>query len=73
MDAVLDAVNKTGFLLMASLEPVPVDAIMCVFLALACFVWIENVRAFARKSRQQRRAREEKRVGFEEGAYGKAD
>ena len=65
MDTVLDAVNETGFFLMTSLEPLPVDAVMCVFLALACFVWFENMRAFARKSRQQRRAREATRVEFE--------
>lgn len=58
MDTLVDAVNTTGEMLLTALEPLPVDAVMLVFLGLACWVWYENLRAFARKSRQQRRARE---------------
>ena len=36
----------------------PVDAVMLMFFGLAVFVWYENLRAFARKSREQRRARD---------------
>ena len=44
--------------MLTMVEPIPVDAVMFVFLGLACWVWYENLRAFARKSREQRRARE---------------
>lgn len=58
MDTLVDAVNATGAALLTMVEPIPVDAVMFVFLGLAVFVWYENLRAFARKSREQRRARE---------------
>lgn len=65
METLVDAVNATGRVLITALEPVPMDLVMIVFLALAVWVWIENLRTFTRKSRQNRHARE---VRFVEGS-----
>lgn len=63
MDALVEGVNATGTFLVRVLEPVPVDLVMIVFTVLAAWVWYENLRAWARKRREERR-RERTFVGF---------
>ena len=58
MDALVSVVNRTGNFVLRVMEPLPVDAVMSVFVALAAWVWLENLRGFARRSRATRIARQ---------------
>lgn len=58
MDSVIDTLNRMDQWLVQRLKPLPVDAVMLVFTVLAVWVWVENLRAWVRQKRAQRRKRE---------------
>lgn len=58
MNLAIEVLNKTGTWFVEGLEPLPVDAVMLIFTALAVWVWVENLREWAREKRSQRLKRE---------------
>lgn len=58
MDAAIDALNSTGTWLLEKLEPRPGGVVICGFPELAVLVWVENLRAWLRGKREQRKERE---------------
>jgi uncharacterized sodium:solute symporter family permease YidK len=61
-DSFVDALNATGTTPLTALEPLPVDAVMCLVVALAAFVWYENLGMYCRVLKARWLEREAKGV-----------